>query len=442
MSAGNKGILCIAADNANNTTTNTPTSITDSAGNTWTRRINLMGGGGANATEEIALYDSTLTSNLTAAGNVDVTYTAANVTAKCWAFIEIAPSTTGNLILYHDFNQSAQATSGTPTVTVGTGNGLVNDVIIGMGAAESADTWVGVASPWSTKQSTGVGSGTSGMSIITQTQVQAAGGAATFNPTLTSVDCRIVIYSLREVSPKTRTNGESSTSEASTTITFREPLTSGSTAVLCWAGRNAVSGGGTPNLPAGPLTDSAGNSWTQRLNTLYDPGAANAGVEIGVYTSVLTNAIAIGATVAVGNYTTNVNNKAWTVYEFSDATAYANSGSSCSGCTSGQTSSTPSVTTGSITNGNYVIGLCGAEGDNQWSAGGDTDTTNGSWSSPDLAEPGTTAVTIISQYKRTTGGGAQTYNPTLAGSQDWHATWVELTAPALSTGNSNFFAFF
>src|SRR5688572_4621868 len=61
-------------------------------------------------------------------------------------------------------------------------------------------------------------------------------------------------------------------------------LAAGSTGVLCVAGDNAGSGGATSIWPTS-FTDSVGNLWTRRQNPIYDPGAANAGVDTACYTA-------------------------------------------------------------------------------------------------------------------------------------------------------------
>ena len=113
------------------------------------------------------------------------------------------------------------------------------------------------------------------------------------------------------------------------------------------------------------------------------------------------------------------------MFEFSDATG---------GAGVGATTGTPSVTTTSIANGDYVIGMVAAEGDNTINA--DTDTVNGSWSSQarSLAGPiGTSGTSISAQYKKVTAAGTQTFDPTLNATQDIIYGWIEVTAPAVSS---------
>src|SRR5687767_1458744 len=67
-------------------------------------------------------------------------------------------------------------------------------------------------------------------------------------------------------------------------------LAVGSLGVLCIAVDNAGAGGATSVLPAS-WTDAKGNVWTRQLAGLYDPGAANAGIEAGFYVAPITTAL-------------------------------------------------------------------------------------------------------------------------------------------------------
>lgn len=438
LAAGSLGILVIAADNAataNNS--NFPATITDSAGNTWTAQQDITSSSAANANLERVTYVSRLTSALTTSGSIVITYTVANVTAKAWTLTEAAPATAGNRLIVKFQNFASIATTGTPgalTAALMT----QGEMVLGIGGAESADTWVGTSDAsfgtWSTKQSTGFGSGASGMSVMSQYKILTGSGTVPFQPTLTSADMGLWIVVISEGPQAYRGSFGSNSSQAATTITFYETLAIGSTAVLLWTGDNAGTNGAVTNLPSS-LTDSVGNTWTLRQDGLYDNGAASAGQEIGLYTSTLTFAIVKASTVAITYTVASVAAKTVAVLEFTDSTAYASSGVG-----TGATTTTPTVTTGSITNGNYVVGGGGAEAAGElWVADGDT--TNGSWSSPihiDNGQGGTNGSALFCQYKKVTGTGAQTFNPTVT-SSDNILGYVELTAPVSQSATNAFF---
>lgn len=425
LASGSTGVLCFAADNANGASTNFPTSITDSAGNTWTRRVDQTSGS-ANNNVELGIYSSILTSGLTTSGSIVLTYTAANVTAKAWTLTELVPGTTGNIVLFRNSSSSSSTNQTAPTSSTGAfvSNG---DAVIGAIGAESPDTFTGDSDTtngsWSTHQHTGFGSGTSGMSVSSQTKIVTATGTQSYDPTLTSADISIANVSFAEVPPKTRAIRCQNTAEAATTITATRALAAGSVGVLCVAADNMGTNGDTANLPTAP-TDSQGNTWTQRQAGIFDNGAAGAGVEIGIYTSVLSTGLSIGDTITLTYQIANVTAKGWVIFEFSDATAYS-TGNVGTGATTG----TPSVTTASITNGDYVIGLAGLEGVDSWAA--DADTSNGSWSTEARATAGSgaSAMSLIAQYKKVTAGATQTFNPTCT-SGDTMIGWAELTVPS------------
>lgn len=193
--------------------------------------------------------------------------------------------------------------------------------------------------------------------------------------------------------------------------------------VLCVAADNAGSGGATTVMPA-TITDSVGNLWTRRQNAIYDPGAASAGVDTGIYTapiSTLTTAANITITWAGA---ASVASQVSTLTEFVASVGVPDYVTG--GVGTGAASAVPTVTTGSITSGDAVVGMGGAESGNTWVA--DADATNGAWSTMQAAAAGTglTGMSITSQFKIVTGTATQTYNPTLT-SADQILSWIQIT---------------
>lgn len=229
-----------------------------------------------------------------------------------------------------------------------------------------------------------------------------------------------------------RGTGGNNTSATTLAIVPASTLPVDTLGVLCIACDNSGSGGGVAVCPA-TLTDSVGNTWTRRVSGIQDPGAANAGIEIGIYTGAivtqLTNANNITITWDGG---VSVPAKAWTLQSFA-GTAPITYVTGAAGA--GAATANPTITTGSITNGNAVIGVGAAEQSNTaW--GADADTTNGSWSTMQRTGFGTTTsgATVISQYKIVNATGTQTYNPTIVAS-DRILGWIEVkeTAPQVLT---------
>lgn len=216
-------------------------------------------------------------------------------------------------------------------------------------------------------------------------------------------------------------------SETSYSITPGSNLTAGALAILCVSYDNSASSGADP---FSSISDTKSNTWTSRRNVLNDPGAANAGNCLRIFTTnqnggTLTTSDTI--TVSFGSNTTVA--RAYTLMEFTSNTGtpiYKTGGS-----TTGS-STTPSITTSSIISGQAVVGAMGAEG--ATTITGDTDTTNGSWSTSQSATIGSglTGCQINSQRKVTTGTGTQTYNLTIT-SADWGIAWISIAESITST---------
>ena len=220
-----------------------------------------------------------------------------------------------------------------------------------------------------------------------------------------------------------RGSGNNGTSATSVNISPATTIAAGSMGVICIAVNNAGSGGAS-TICAASMTDSVGNLWTERQNGLYDNGAANAGVEIAVYTATISTQVTSSDTITV-SFSTATSAKAWAVWELSVAggkVAQYVTGAIGTGSTTG----TPTITTGSITSGDAVVGLGGSESDDTWT--GDSDTTNGSWSTKqsNANGTGTSGMSVISQVKVVSATATQTYNPTLT-SCDVILGWISVT---------------
>jgi hypothetical protein len=196
----------------------------------------------------------------------------------------------------------------------------------------------------------------------------------------------------------------------SVTITPGSNFAAGSYAVLCLAYDNS---GGSGADPFSSITDSVGNNWYSIVRPLYDPGAASAGVSLGIfYSPQNVSALTTGNTITVSFGANSTTAKAWTLHEITCATG-TRVVVAASGNNTGAASGTPTVTTASVPNGGMVIGAGAAESANTWVQDGDT--TNGNWSAQqsNAAGTGTSGMSITSQRKVVTATATQTYNPTL-----------------------------
>ncbi len=209
--------------------------------------------------------------------------------------------------------------------------------------------------------------------------------------------------------------------------------TANSFAVLCLAYDNAGSAGSALIAPAS-ATDTIGNVWTLRQNALFDNGAASAGMEIAIYTSFVSSfptSASLTITWSAGSPVAR-----FALHEFTSTlggVAYVTGGVGTGVAPSGGTTAAPSIVTSSITSGDAVIGVVGLEGTDTFTP--DSDSTNGSWSTHQHSSTGsgTSAVTITSQRKVTTGTATQTYNVSNT-SGDTQMGWISITETSLGMG--------
>ncbi len=433
MAAGSTAALVMAMDNAAAANISA-SSFTDSAGNIWFVELDRASGT-ADANSEEALLVSNLTANLTTSDTLTITLTNAK-TAKCWAFVEMAPSA-GNTVLL-SFASSPTGTTNTTTPTIATNSTVTGTFVLGYGGAEREDQWTGASSPWSTAQKIGVGSGLTGQTVITQTQAFAGpyGGPGSYNPTITTIsDVRLGYAYFYETSDKGLAINTTTASEAACSVLVRRPLAAGAIGVLFLTADNTNTAGAAGNFPSSG-TDTKSNTWTRRQNASVAPGGViNSGSEIGIYTSVLTTPLVPGDTITCTYAVANVTNRMSGVWGFAPTGAGAMSYVTGGTGTSGTGSTSPTITTSSIASGDYVIGVSGAElaGD----ATADADTTNGSWSTQLNTGTGTTTISsqsLSSQWKKVTSAGAQTYNPTLSASCDNVTGWIEINDTSTPPG--------
>lgn len=219
-----------------------------------------------------------------------------------------------------------------------------------------------------------------------------------------------------------RGSGTHGSSGLTFTLSPASNFTAGALAVLSLAADNSAFGGSTNNIVG--VTDSLGNTWTKRQSPLYDPGAASAGVQGAIFTSPQNGGTLQTSTVITVEFADNTTAKAWTLMEVTGNNPSYVTG----GVGTGSATASPTVTTGSITNGRMVIAaLCNEYGTEQ-TVTEDSDTTNGSWSTQQTAEVGSEAfgITVASQRKVVSATATQTYNPTLGVSSDCICAWIEI----------------
>lgn len=211
---------------------------------------------------------------------------------------------------------------------------------------------------------------------------------------------------------------------------------SGSMAVLCIAADNSSSGGDTNDF--GSVTDTLGNTWTLRQAPLQDPASTNAGVQGAIYTTPQNGGKLVTSTTITVNFGSSPVAKAWTLTEVTGTGPTFVTGGNGTGSNTG----TPTVTSGSIAINDMIVGAGFKEGPDNWT--GDSDTTNGSWSTKQSNGliGSTTGIGVVSQCKTVTSAGTQTYDPTCTAS-DVVLAWIEIAetqtftaSAAVTTGNT------
>ena len=213
-----------------------------------------------------------------------------------------------------------------------------------------------------------------------------------------------------------------------TTATFSPAsnFASGSWAVCCIAINNSNTNGGAYSTFT--LTDSLGNTWTRRVSVLNDPVGANAGVEGAIFTTSMN-----GGTLTTGTTITVTTNVATTRRCITLMEVVPTGGETISYVTGGSSTYTgisPTITTGSITNGNMVVAAMFNEYGDDLVVTQDSDTTNGTWSTQQtigsIAAATGSGISIASQRKVVTSTATQTYNPTMGDSNDMCLGWIQL----------------
>lgn len=155
------------------------------------------------------------------------------------------------------------------------------------------------------------------------------------------------------------------------------------------------------------MTDSVGNTYTNRTLANRDAGDPNQGTTLGIWTAPITTAITGGTITA--NFSPNTTAKAALVKKATPATGeQVNFGSA--GTPQTGANRTPSYTTASITGGHTVVFAVAAE--QGIAVEGDADTIRGAWSALYGAVAGSSQA-VASQSKTVTDTGTQTWNVTL-----------------------------
>lgn len=214
-----------------------------------------------------------------------------------------------------------------------------------------------------------------------------------------------------------------STTPSSTFVVDGVTADVGDWLVICVAADNSYPPGAPSLLPE--MSDTAGNTYVSRALNTNDPGAANEGVTVGIWTAPITTAITDGS--ITGNCSPDTPAKAIVVQRvtpsFGRTVGFSSVGSPTVGRNSNVSRTTPSIPE------EYTLFFAVAV-ETLNAVTGDTDTINGAWGDiyTAVANTGTanTSQSIGAQYKTVTATGTQTWNPSWVSIADYIANHIVL----------------
>lgn len=188
---------------------------------------------------------------------------------------------------------------------------------------------------------------------------------------------------------------------------------------------------GTSTPTVSSVSDAGGNTWARIASHDSSSATSAGGVRGEMWASLLTNDWPIGAAISVTLSAAVLKRILLPPLEFSGASATLRGTAGAGTSTSGSPTSTTAGT--APASGDLVLG--GGSFENNAAPTGDSDVSNGSWSTAltDFTTGGGAATNVAGcvQYKIVTGGGNQTYNPT--GASDSGAAVVALQPAAPTT---------
>ncbi len=220
-------------------------------------------------------------------------------------------------------------------------------------------------------------------------------------------------FTLSNLRTQTSTGPASSLAAATVTASVGDLL------VVAVAAANSGSSGAAVTATC---ADSAGNTYTKRIETNNTAGVADDGITLFVFTTVLTVALSSG-TVTVSFSPDCAQGCAMLVKRYRPASgeiaSFVGVGAGATG-----SSATPSITATSVNNGDMIVGAIAEEA--ATTITDDTDTSNGSWSAKYEASVGSgaTAAHVLIQDKAVSATAGQTFNPTTSAAHDFAINYL------------------
>ena len=436
-------VLLIAADNGGTSGASAISSVSATGGMAWDQRaiVNRTAASAANDGTTLGMFTLNLTSALSS-DTVTVNFSP-NIASKAIQVYKVTPSAGSCVAIVGVDTVGTTGSSTTPSasaVTVTNG-----DVIFGATAQEAnsgstadSDTTNG---SWSSllERTATPGGGTSAASQLSQYKTVTATGSQTYNTGIGAAADWAASYLILRAGPQpscipgalamAEVDGASSTSSGATLSTSGTVTASIGDMLVAVVSADNNGTAGVSSISG--ISATGGNAWTNQVTINRTPGAAAAdGATVAFYTSTITSALA-SATVTV-NFSPSTTAKAVSISRVqpSSASCVTIVGVDTVGATGSLTS--PTYTTPSITSGDTVVAGLAVE-DRFNTSAGDSDTTNGNWSTlvARFADTGTatTSMGLAEQHKTVTATGTQSWTVTGPGAaRDFAATSITLRA--------------
>lgn len=420
-------VVSVAAANSGTSGAAVTATCTDSAGNTYTKRVETNNTAGVSDDGITLFVFTTVVTSALSSGSVTVSFSPSSAQGCAMTVRRYIPGT-GRTASFVSAGAGSTGNGTTPSIT--SGSIATGEMIIGFLATEAngtvtddADTTNG---SWSAKYEQGV----SGAKIASQDKTVSASAAQTFNPTLSgAADYATNYIIISDVGTPGEIYWEPLPTNSTTSSAASLALTSvsapvGSVLYVAVSANNSGTNGAACTTTCADDSAESGtaNTWTQQTQVNNDPGAADAGITLTIFTSILTRAlVADTITVSFSPNTTCVTITGEKGILDSGTASVVTVGAGATG-----TGTTPSITSGSITSGDIIIGAVAAETNGSITA--DADTSDGTWSTQIsvTADTGTagTSTRLVTQRKKVTATATQTYNPTIGVSRDWATNYI------------------
>ncbi len=441
-------VLIVAVDNSGTSGVLRSTfTVADSHGNVWKRWLRpLYDPGAASEGVEGAFFTTDQRKGkITSTTTITVSLGSATI-AKCAALYEIESS---SYVIVGSRTAGSGSATASPTITtssIAANRAVLCAAFNEYGTEQSftgdSDTTNG---SWGSAQSASIGSTISGVSLYAQGKVVSADGTQTWDPALgTSSDVVLGWIELVESSLRMTYNTQLGNTTSSTTLALNpeENFASGDWAVLVAEVDNSATNGLSHSTFT--VTDTKGNTWTRRVSALYDPGAASAGFDGAIFTTAQNGGTLTTSDTVTVTLGTAATNKVAVLHRVASglgrAIEYV-----ASGVGTASTTTTPSITTGSIGSGHAL--LCALLVNTGDAYDADTDTTSGDWDGFDKWDEAVRytdtsfAKRLHVQLKSVYAAGTQTYNPVSAVAAACLPIWIEfgevIFAGSLTVGGQN-----